>query len=84
MWCKSMMHEWLESAVEGGRGHTPMPGQGAWVLGGDGEPGEGSVPGSAGCGKDLPGALWALAGGRGQGWAEVSGMLGVEFRAALG
>lgn len=64
-----MMHEWLEMAVEGGRGHTARPGQGTWALGGDGEPGEGSVPGSAGRGKDLPGA-----GTVGTGWREGSGM----------
>lgn len=64
---KSIMHEWLEMAVKGGRGHTPMPGQGAWALGGDGEPGEGSAPGSAGCGISLGRCGHWLEGGDGAG-----------------
>lgn len=31
-WCGCMMHEWLEMAVEGGRGHTPKAGQRAWAF----------------------------------------------------
>lgn len=68
VWLKSMMHEWLEMAVEGGGDHTPKARPRSLGFSwGDGESGKGSGRESTGCGKGLPGALWTLAGGRGQG-----------------
>lgn len=55
-------------AVEGGRGHTPKARPWSLVFScGTREPRKGSGPGSDECGKDLPGAMWTLAGESGQG-----------------
>lgn len=43
VWLKSMMHEWLEMAVEGGRDHTPKARPRSLGFSwGDGESGKGS------------------------------------------
>lgn len=58
----------VRDGSRGWRGHTPKASPRSLGFSwGNGEPGKGSGPGSAGRGKDLPGAPWTLAGGRGQG-----------------
>lgn len=84
---KTMMQEWLEVQWRVA-GATPQR-QAKDPSWGYGEPGKGLGPGSAGCGKDLPGTLRTLAGvgwvGRHRAGAGVSGMLGGRgLRAALG